>query len=195
MSLLDFDPHGAVDPTDNLTPAESQLLAERIEELVLLGAENMVQPGDAIGLSQTYFDSLDELANRYYRQENFDAAVALYTRLIQLKPRHLGYYKGLGASYLGLERYSSAIKVYTCGQFFGALDAELHYYLGLAHYFNKEVEPAFEWLRFARVLDEQDPSSDQKFAGFATQLLNRLKTLVSPEQARKIDLRPPTDAS
>ena len=99
-------------------------------------------------------------------------------------------FRSLGACCLGLERYDAAIKAYNAAVMFGALDAELHYYLGQAYYFNKEYEPAFDLMRFARVLDEQDPNSKGRIAGFATQMLERLKTLVSPEQAALIDLRP-----
>jgi len=190
MQSLFSDTASVIDLGPDLSPEDSQRLQNRVEELVLLGAQKRVQPGDAIGLPQSYFDAFNELAVRHYRQKNYDSAVKLYTRLVQLKPYELGYYKGLGACYLGLERYDSAIKAYACGQYFGALDAELHYYLGLAYYFNKEIEPAFEWIRFARVLDEQDAGSDKTIAAFATQLLTRMQALVSPEQAAKMDVRP-----
>ena len=96
----------------------------------------------------------------------------------------------LGACCLGLQRYDAAIKVYNLAVQFGALDAELHYYLGQAYYFDKQYEPAFDLMRFARVLDEQDPASQGKITAFATQMLETMKPLVSAEQAAMIDLRP-----
>lgn len=180
----------AIDPNPDLTPEQNQQLLERIDQLVHLGVENHVQPGDAVGLSQDYFDGLYELALRHYQQHNYESASLVLTRLLQLKPYELSYYKSLGACYLGLKRFDAAITAYQCGEIFGAMDAELHYYMGLAFYFKKEFEPAFDLFRFARVLDEQDPKSDHKIADFATQLLTRIQPLVGPEQAKKMDLRP-----
>lgn len=173
-----------------LNPEQRAYLDERIAQLVQLGLEKGVSPGDSIGLSQSYFDGLAEIAARCYRQKNYSAALPMYSKLIQMKPYEAAYYKGLGACFLGMENYLSAISAYQCGRMFDALDADLHYYLGLAFYFNKDFDQAFEWLRFARVLDEKDPQSQGKIAAFATQLLERLRPLVSPELARNMDLRP-----
>jgi hypothetical protein len=71
-----------------------------------------------------------------------------------------------------------------------ALDVESAYYLGLAYYFQKDFPAAFDLMRFARVLDEDNPRPGSKIAAFATQLLERMKPLVPPEQAARIDLRP-----
>ena len=180
-------------PTDTppeMSEDEQRKVANLIYFLVAEGVSKGVEAADAIGLSPEYIEGFHELAVRHYQARQFDSAAQLYQRLIQLKPMQLVYYKGLGACCLGMQRYDAAIKVYNAAVTFGALDAELHYYLGQAYYFNQEYEPAFDLMRFARVLDEEDPASSGKIAGFATQMLERLKTLVSPEQAALIDLRP-----
>jgi tetratricopeptide (TPR) repeat protein len=184
---IDFTP-GPEDPDRDPTPEECTKVVNVAYELVAYGAVHGVEPADAVGMPSSYVDALHELA--HYQSRQFDSAAKLYQTLIALKPFQLPFHKGLGACCLGLERYDAAIKAYNAAVMFGALDAELHYYLGQAYYFNKEYEPAFDLMRFARVLDEQDPNSKGRIAGFATQMLERLKTLVSPEQAALIDLRP-----
>ena len=180
-------------PTDTAPPMseeDQRKVSNLTYFLVAEGVSKGVEAADAIGLSPEYIDAFHELAVRHYRGRDFDSAAKLYQRLIQLKPMQLVYYKGLGACCLGLQRYDAAIQVYNAAVAFGALDAELHYYLGQAYYFDKQYEPAFDLMRFARVLDEQDPASQGKIAAFATQMLERMKTLVSPEQAALMDLRP-----
>jgi len=178
------------EPNAQLTPEQRALLDDRLAHLVALGGKHGVAPGDAVGLSQTYFDGLYELATRYYRHQHYDAAVLLYAKLLLMKPFDLPYYKGLGACYLAMERYAEAVAAYQAGQFLGALDAELHYYMGLAQYLNHQFDLAFETIRFARVLDEQDSDSEGKIANFATQLLTRMKPLVHSELAKNMDLKP-----
>lgn len=178
------------DSNPQLTPEQQAIMNERIDHLVTLGQQKGVAPGDAIGLSAAYFGGLYELATRYYRQQNYDAAITLYTKLIMIKPFELEYYKGLGACYLGKECYAESIAAYRAGQFLGATDAELHYYMGLAYYLKREFVEAFELIRFARVLDEKDPDSIGKIADFSTQILERIHPLVPPEMAKHMDLRP-----
>lgn len=178
------------DPDPDLTPEQSQKLAHVAHLLVLEGFQNNVEPGDSVGLSQRYFDAMHELAVRHYTSQRFDSAALLYQRLLQLKPMQLDYYKGLGACCLGLQRYDAAVKAYQAARYFGAMDAEVHYYMGLAFYFMKQYEPAFDLMRFARVLDERDPKPDSSIAAFATQLLERMKPLVPAEQAAMMDKRP-----
>jgi tetratricopeptide (TPR) repeat protein len=178
------------EPNPDLTPEQNDRLVAAAHQLVTEGYENLVEPGDAVGLGQSYFDALQEMAVRYYRSQRYDDAAVLYQRLLQLKPMQLDYYKGLGACYLGQQRYDAAVRAYESASFFDALDAELHYYMGLAYYFQKKFEPAFDVMRFARVLDERAANPDSKIAAFATQMLERMKPLVSPEQAALIDKRP-----
>lgn len=178
------------EPDTDLSPEDQLRVSNLIYFLVAHGLSKGVEAADAIGLSPEYINAFHELAVRHYQGRRFDSAAQLYQRLIQLKPMQLVYYKGLGACCLGLQRYDAAIKVYNAAVTLGALDAELHYYLGQAYYFNKDYEPAFDLMRFARVLDEQDSASSGKIAGFAAQMLERMKSLVSPEQAALIDLRP-----
>ena len=45
-------------------------------------------------------------------------------------------------------------------------------------------------MRFARLQAEDDPKPGSKIAAFATQMLERIKSLVPPEQAALIDFRP-----
>lgn len=180
----------AMDPDPNLSPEDRITVANHIHRLVTEGAEKLVEPADAIGLSPAYIDALHELAVRHYRNRQFESAVMLYQRLVQLKPMQLAYYKGVGACCLGLQRYDAAIRAYSAAAAFGALDAELHFYLGQAHYFNKDYPSAFDLMRFARVLDEEDAKSPGRIAAFAIQMLERMKPLVPPEQAALIDLRP-----
>jgi len=180
------------DPPD-VSAEDHRKVSNLIYFLVAEGLSKGVDPADAVGLSPEYIDAFHELAVRHYRGRDFDSAAKLYQRLIQLKPTQLVYYKGLGACCLGLQRYDAAIRVYDAAVALGALDAELHYHLGQAHYFNQDYGPAFDLMRFARVLDEQDPASTGKIAAFATQMLERMKDLVSPEQAALIDLRPDDD--
>jgi tetratricopeptide (TPR) repeat protein len=182
------------EPNPELSPEQQREVMNLIYLLVAEGMSKGVEAADAIGLSPAYIDALHELALRRYQQQQFDSAAQLYQRLLQLKPLQLTFYKGLGACCLGLQRYDAAIKVYNVAVQFGALDAELHYYLGQAYYLNKAYEPAFDLMRFARVLDERDPASPGKIAAFATQMLERIKPLVTPEQAALMDLRPPADA-
>lgn len=178
------------EPNPDLTPEQNDRLLAVAHQLVMEGYENLVEPGDAVGLSQGYFDALQEMAVRYYRSQRYDDAAMLYQRLLQLKPMQLDYYKGLGACYLGQQRYDAAVRAYESAIFFDALDAEVHYYMGLAYYFQKKFEPAFDVMRFARVLDERAAKPESKIAAFATQMLERMKPLVSPEQAALIDKRP-----
>jgi tetratricopeptide (TPR) repeat protein len=173
-----------------LSPEESAKALGTIEHLVLFGLEHNVEPGDSVGFSQSYFDALQELAVRRYNSQRYDSAAAMYQRLLRLKPMQLAYYKGLGACCLGLQRYDAAVKVYHAARVIDALDAEVAYYLGLAYYFQKDFPAAFDLMRFARVHDENDPKPGSKIAAFATQLLDRMKPLVPPEQAARIDLRP-----
>lgn len=178
------------DPDPDLSQEDQLKLSNVYYQLVTEGASKFVEPADSVGLSPKYIDGLHELAIRHYQGRRFESAAQLYQRLIQLKPMQLVFYKGLGACCLGMKRYEAAIKAYDAGRLYGALDAELHYYMGQAYYFNKDIPSAFDLIRFARALDEQDTTSQGKIAGFATQMLERLKPLVSPEQAAKIDLRP-----
>jgi tetratricopeptide (TPR) repeat protein len=180
----------STDHDPELTPEQSEKLAEVTQELVLFGLENNVEPGDAVGLSQSYFDALHELAARHYNSRRFDSAATLYQRLLRLKPLQLVYYKGLGACCMGLERYDAAVKVYHSARVIDALDAEVVYYLGLAYYFQKDFPAAFDLMRFARLQAEDDPQPGSKIAVFATQMLERIKSLVPPEQAALIDFRP-----
>lgn len=180
----------STDPDAELTPEQSQKMLGVIEELVTFGLERNVEPGDAVGLSQGYFDALHELAVRHYNSRRFDSAAALYHRLLRLKPMQLIYYKGLGACCMGLERYDAAVKVYHAARVIDGLDAEVVYYLGLAYYFQKDFEAAFDLMRFARLQAEDDPKPGSKIAAFATQMLERIKGLVPAQQAALIDFRP-----
>jgi tetratricopeptide (TPR) repeat protein len=178
------------DQAAELSPEELGETQGTIEHLVLFGLEHNVEPGDAVGFSQSYFDALQELAVRRYNSQRYDSAAAIYQRLLRLKPMQLAYYKGLGACCMGLQRYDAAVKVYHSARVIDALDVESAYYLGLAYYFQKDFPAAFDLMRFARVLDEDNPRPGSKIAAFATQLLERMKPLVPPEQAARIDLRP-----
>jgi len=178
------------DPNPDISPEDQERLMNTTYALVAYGMAKGVEPADAVGLPSELIDAFHALAVRHYEGRRFDSAALLYQRLLQLKPLQLVFYKGLGACCLGLQRYDAAIQAYSNGMAFGPLDAELHYYLGQAYYFDKQFEPAFDMMRFARVLDEQDPASQGKIAGFATQMLDRLKLLVSPDKAALIDLRP-----
>ena len=178
------------DPDAELSPEQSQKLVDVSLDLVSFGLANNVEPGDAVGLSQSYFDALHELAVRHYNSRRFDSAAALYQRLLRLKPLQLVYYKGLGACCMGLERYDAAVKVYHSARVIDALDAEVVYYLGLAYYFQKDFPAAFDLMRFARLQAEDDPQPGSKIAEFATQMLERIKSLVPAEQAALIDFRP-----
>lgn len=179
----------STDELPELSPEEREKVGVVTQELVFFGFQHGVEPGDAVGLSQTYFDALQELAVRHYNSQRFDSAAALYQKLLQLKPMQLDYYKGLGACCLGLQRYDAAVKVYDAARAYGALDAEVAYYLGLAYYFQKDFGAAFDLMRFARVQDEENPKPGSKIATFATQMLERMKPLVPPEQAALIDFR------
>ena len=110
------------DPDAELSPEQSQKLLDVTQELVFFGLENNVEPGDAVGMSQSYFDALHELAARHYNSRRFDSAATLYQRLLRLKPLQLVYYKGLGACCMGLERYDAAVKVYNSARVIDALE-------------------------------------------------------------------------
>lgn len=179
----------STDDLPELTPEEREKVADVTQELVFFGFQHGVEPGDAVGMSQSYFDAMQELAVRHYNSQRFDSAAALYQKLLRLKPLQLDYYKGLGACCLGLQRYDAAARVYDSARVIDALDAEVVYYLGLAHYFQKNFQAAFDLMRFARVQDEDNPKPGSKIAAFATQLLERMKPLVPPEQAALIDFR------
>lgn len=179
-------------PTDvieDASEADRSALALNVAELVSAGLASCVDPGEAIGLSQDYFDGLHTLAARYYADRRFDDASLLFRRLVQLRPTELPYLKGLGATQLGLERYEEAEKIYSMVYAFDATDPESSYYLGLSQYHLKKFEPAFDNLRFARVLAEAKPQAASPLAAWATQLLERMKPLVPPEQAALIDKR------
>lgn len=190
MTANDTSDWTSTDDATELTPEQSQKLLDVTQELVFFGLENNVEPGDAVGLSQSYFDGLHELAVRQYNSGRFDGAAALYQRLLRLKPLQLVYYKGLGACCMGLERYDAAVKVYNSARVIDALDSEVLYYLGLAYYFQKDFVSAFDLMRFARLQAEDDPQPDSKIVAFATQMLERMKSLVPPDQAALIDFRP-----
>lgn len=173
------------------TPEEQERLETNIAALVLTAyTHDYPDVGDAIGLSPTYFDGLYTLAVRYLSHGRYEDAATLLKRLLQLRPTEGAYYKALGACHLGARDYEAAEKVYTSAYFFDATDPEVNYYMGQAQYFMKQYEKAFDNMRFARVLAEERGGAALRIAEWATQLLERMKPLVSPEQAAKIDLRP-----
>jgi len=177
------------------TEEEREKLVANTSTLVITAYQHdFPDVGPAIGLSQDYFDGLHALAARYASNGRFDDAANLFKRLLQLKPTEAAYYKALGACHLGAKQYDAAEKVYTSAYFFDATDPEISFYMGQAQYFMRQFEKAFDNLRFARVLAEEKGESAQRIVEWATQLLERMKPLVPPEQAAKIDLRPPRKA-
>jgi tetratricopeptide (TPR) repeat protein len=181
------------DMGDDLSLEDKEILIKNVSELIVHAYEsNFPDMGVAVGLPQDYFDGLHAVAAKYASNERYEDASVLFKRLMQLKPTEAVYYKGLGACQLGLKNYQGAEVAYSSAEMLKPQDPEIHFYLGQALYFQKKFAPAFDNFRFARVLAEKYPEEAGKIAEWSTQLLERLKPLVSPEQASKIDLRPPT---
>lgn len=183
-------PFFPTDPVPGRTPEENATLAANATALVMTGFEHGVGPAEALGLPQDYLDAMHELAKRYYDTQRYLEASQLFRRLLQIDPMGVAHMKGLGACFLGLERYADAEQTYALASVHAALDPEVNYYLGLAHYHQKKYEQAFDILRFARVLAEENPRPGSPFEVWATQLLERLQTLVPPAQAALMDKRP-----
>ena len=178
------------DDLPETTAEEDARLQANAAQLVMAGYESFVEPGEAVGFAPDYFDGLQELAARYYAGQRNAEAADLFRRLIQLKPMNPEYLKGLGACLLAQQAYDQALQVYSGAQSYDALDPEIYYYMGQAQYFLKQYEHAFDALRVARVMAEDDPRRGGQIAAWATQLLERIKPLVPPEQAALIDKRP-----
>lgn len=188
--MLNYENILLADLDDELSAEEREALARNTRLLVETGLAVGVEPGEAMGLSQDYFDAVHEMAGRYYGNQRYAEAVTLFSRLVQLKPTEVAYLLGLGACMLALERYEEAELSYTMACKYAPLEPEPNYYLGLSQYFQKKYSPAFDNLRFARVLDEQQARPGSPFGPWCTQLLERLLPLVPPEQAARIDQRP-----
>jgi len=179
------------DMQGDFTEAEQETLTANVSTLVITAYQHdFPDVGDAIGLSDEYFDSLHALASGYANNGRYEEASQLFKRLLQLRPTSATYYKALGACQLGCQKYEAAEAAYTSANFFEPLDPEISFYLGQSQYFQKNFSPAFDNMRFARVLAEENPTPGSKIVEWSTQLLERMKTLVPPEQAAKIDLRP-----
>lgn len=192
MNLGTADWQSSTFDDTELTHEEQEALTTNVSTLVVTAYMNdLPDVGPAVGLSQTYFDGLHALAVKYMANDRYEDAATIFKRLLQLKPSEGSYYKALGACHLGARDYEAAERDYTAAYFFDATDPEISYYMGQAQYFTKQYEKAFDNMRFARVLaEERAGPSDQRIVEWATQLLQRMKPLVSPEQAAKIDLRP-----
>lgn len=190
--MLEIFNSPATDPNPDLSEADRQKLFENVTTLTATCLEEGVvcEPGDAVGFTQTYYDSMQALGARYYASRRFEDGSMVFRRLLQLKPMQPEYCKGLGACLLGMQKYADAESAYAMAYFYNAEDPEASYYLGLAAYFQKKFEPAFDSLRFARVMAEEHPQPGSKIAEWSTQLLLRIQPLLPPEKARLIDKRP-----
>lgn len=155
---------------DDLTGISLQLV-ERLKA----HNDSLLQPGDATGLSDEFFDALYTLGVRYYANAQYDKAGEFFKVLCSLKPLEARHFKAWGANYLGLKDYDSAVRAYSTAYMLSATDADTSFYLGQAFYFLKEYEEAQGHLKFAMELAARSPAQWPQIEAWSRQLLERVE--------------------
>lgn len=142
-----------------------------------------IPPGAALGMSDEYFDALYTLGIRYYGNGRFQDAKEIFQNLSTLQPDNLRNFKGLGACYLGLKDYRSAVNAYTAAYTFSAMDADTSFYLGQAFFLLKDYEEAEGHLRFSEELARRAPSKWPDIQKWSAQLLERTRSRLNTPKA------------
>jgi tetratricopeptide (TPR) repeat protein len=141
-----------------------------------------IPPGAALGMSDEYFDAMYTLGIRYYGNARYKDAKEIFQNLTTLQPENVRNFKGLGACYLGLQDYRSAVNAYTAAYTFSAMDADTSFYLGQAFFLLKDYEEAEGHLRFSEELARRAPSKWPDIEKWSAQLLERTRArLHSPK--------------
>ncbi|NBW47571.1 MAG: hypothetical protein EBR46_05470 [Betaproteobacteria bacterium] len=159
----------------DLTPEDMSRLASQLMERLRLQNEVPMQPGDAVGFSEEFFDASYTLGVRYYANQQFDKAHELFKLLCTLQPLNARNFKAWGANYLGRKDYASAIRAYEAAYLMSATDADTSFYLGQAHYFQKDHEEAIGHLRFAREMARRNPAAWPQIELWSSQLIERIE--------------------
>lgn len=137
---------------------------------------HMLQPGDAVGLSDEFFDATYTMGVRYYSTQQHDKAHEMFKLLCSLQPLQARNFKAWAANYLARQDYRMAIETYSVAYTLSATDADTSFYLGQACYFLKAYEDAQSHLAFARELARRQPALWPNIEQWSTQLLERIQT-------------------
>lgn len=157
------------------TPEDMSHIAANLVERIKSCNDHMVQPGDAVGFSDEFFDATYTMGVRYYANQQYDKAHEMFKLLCSLQPISARNFKAWGANYLGQQDYRSAIHAYAMAYTLSATDADTSFYLGQASYFLKEYEEAQGHLQFARELARRQPALWPQIEQWSTQLLERIQ--------------------
>lgn len=158
------------------SPEEMSQIATHLVERIKDCNDHLLQPGDAAGLSDEFFDAIYSMGVRYYANRQYDKAHEMFKSLCSLQPLNVRNFKAWGANYLGQQYYRSAINAYVVAYTLSATDADTSFYLGQAFYFLNEYEEAQGHLAFAREMAQRHPALWPQIASWSTQLLERIQS-------------------
>jgi tetratricopeptide (TPR) repeat protein len=157
----------------------NQIAANQVERIAACN-DHGLQPGDAAGFSDEFFDATYTMGVRYYANRQFDKAHEMFKLLCALQPLNVRNFKAWGANYLGQQNYESAIQAYSMAYTLSATDADTSFYLGQAFYFLKDYEEARGHLAYARELARRQPALWPQIGAWSTQLLDRIQASPAP---------------
>jgi len=158
---------------DYTTEDMSQIAASLVERIAACN-EHGLQPGDAAGFSDEFFDATYTMGVRYYANRQYEKSHEMFKLLCALQPLNVRNFKAWGANYLGQQDYPSAIHAYSVAYTLSATDADTSFYLGQSHYFLKDYEEARGHLAYARELARRQPALWPQIEAWSTQLLERI---------------------
>ena len=166
-----------------LSNSEVEIMGVNLAEQLMAMDAYKLPPGAALGMSDEYFDALYTLAIRYYGNGRYQDATEIFKNLASLQPENVRNFKGLGACYLGLQDYKSAVNAYTAAYTFSAMDADTSFYLGQAFFLLKEYEEAEGHLRFSEELARRAPGKWPDIEKWSVQLLERTRSRLHGQQS------------
>ncbi len=157
------------------SPEDMSHIAANLVDRIKDYNDHMLQPGEAVGFTDEFFDATYTMGVRYYVNQQFDKAHEMFKLLCSLQPLNARNFKAWGANYLGQQDYPSAIHAYSSAYAMSAMDADTSFYLGQAFYFLKDYEEAKGHLAFARELARRQPALWPQIEQWSTQLLERIQ--------------------
>lgn len=162
-------------PFGSYDQADLNLLSGKLIDRFILMEQYMLQPGNAVGLDEDFFDAIYTLGARYYSNGQYDRSHHLFKMLCTLQPLEVRNFKAWGANYLARQDYSSAVNSYTVAYQLHATDAETSFYLGQCFFMLKENEEATEHFRFSAEMARRFPVKWPQIESWSQQMLKTIE--------------------
>src|SRR5207247_11422247 len=160
---LPVEPEASTDRTTRQYRSEPPPPASKLQPNKELTFKNKQDPKD--------FDSIVELGNINFDQKNYDDAINLFKKALEIHPDSLGVRTDMGTAMLFLKRFDEAIATFQGSLQTAPNDAETLLYLGVAMLHGKSAPQSA--LQYWEKLVETNPNHPK--AAFVREQIKKLK--------------------